>query len=181
MRAQQHVARQVCCRGKSALNTAAILATGKDILVEGVRGTESTIRDIIRGADSEIHVMAYVISEHATWFLDDLQDAIERGIATTLVINRLQTQDAPVRDRLRKWNRTHPHFVLCDYDVKGRSVHAKVVVADRNLAVVGSANFSWRGMAANCEIGVLLEGKEAWMLSKIVDRAARLTGVMRRP
>lgn len=162
------------------MNTASILATGKDILIDGVRGTESAIRDIIRGADSEIHIMAYVISKHATWLLDDLQDALERGITTTMVINCLQTQDPPVRDLLREWNRAHPHFALCDYDVKGRSVHAKAVVADRNLAVIGSANFSWHGMAANCEIGVLLEGKEAWLLSKIVDRVARQPSVTRR-
>ena len=163
------------------MNTATILATGKDVLVEGVRGTESAIRDIVRGADSEIHIIAYVISRHATWLLDDLQDALERGISTTLVINRLQTQDVTVRDRLSEWDHAHAHFTLCDYDVEGRSVHAKAVVADRNLAVVGSANFSWHGMAANCEIGVLLEGKEAWTLSKIVDRVARLPNVKRRP
>lgn len=163
------------------MNTATILATGKDILIEGVRGTESAIRDIIRGADSEIHIMAYVISSHATWLLDDLQDALERGVAITLVINRLQMQDASVRDRLREWDRAHSHFTLCDYNVRGRYVHAKTVVVDRNLAVIGSANFSWHGTAANCEIGVLLEGKEAWVLSKIVDKAARLPYITRRP
>ena len=152
-----------------------ILATGTDILVDEVRGAESAIRDIVTGAQSELHVMAYVISKHATWFMENIQSALERGISTTLVINRLGAQDSVTRDRLCRWNRTYPHFSLRSYDNDRKSVHAKVVVADRNWAVVGSANFSWHGMATNYEVGVLLEGKEAWTLSKVVDRMANLS------
>ena len=151
--------------------------TGTDILVDGVRGTESTIRDIVTGVRSELHVMAYVMSRHATWLLDDIQNALDRGITTTLVINRLQAQDFVIRNRLCRWSRSYPHFMLRSYDKGDKSVHAKVVVADRNIAVVGSANFSWHGMATNYEVGVLLEGKEAWTLSKIVDRLAAMSSI----
>ena len=152
--------------------------TGTEILVDGVRGTESVIRDIVTGARSEIHVMAYVVSRHATWLLDDIRNALDRGITTTLVINRLQTQDSVTRNQLCAWSRLYPHFMLRSYDEDGKSVHAKVVVADRNLAVVGSANFSWHGMATNYEVGVLLEGKEAWTLSKIVDNLAAMSSII---
>ena len=63
------------------------------------------------------------------------------------------------------------------YDKDNKSVHGKVIMADRNTAVVGSANFSWRGMATNYEVSVLLEGKEAWTLSKIVDRLAAMSSI----
>ena len=159
------------------MSEAEILVTGTDILADGVRGTESVIRDIVTGAQSELHVVAYVVSRHATWFFDDIQNALDRGITTTLVINHLQTQDSVTRDRLCSWNRSYPHFMLRNYDKDGKSVHAKVIVADRNLGVVGSANFSWHGMATNYEIGVMLEGKVAWTLSKIIDKLATMSNI----
>ncbi len=55
---------------------------------------------------------------------------------------------------------------------QNQMLHAKVIVADRKKAVLGSANFSWGGMSAHYEIGVLLEGKDAWTLSKLVDEVA---------
>lgn len=54
-------------------------------------------------------------------------------------------------------------------------LHAKVVVVDRKKAILGSANFSWGGMAAHYEIGIFLEGDEAWTLSKLVDNVADST------
>jgi len=54
-------------------------------------------------------------------------------------------------------------------------LHAKVVVVDRKKAVLGSANFSWGGMASHYEIGVFLEGDEAWTLGKLVDDVAGST------
>ena len=159
------------------MSGATVLVTGTEILVDGVRGTESAIRDIVTGARSELHVIAYVVSRHATWLLDDIRNALDRGIATTLAINRLQAQDSLTRDPLHSWSRLYPHFTLRSYDEDGKAVHAKVVVSDRNLAVVGSANFSWHGMATNYEVGVLLEGKEAWTLSKIVDKLAAMSSI----
>ena len=162
---------------KIRLEQAAVLVTGTEIHLDGVRGTESAIRDIVTRAQSELHVMTYVVSKHATWLLDDIQNALDRGITTTVVINRLQAQDFVTRDRLCRWSRSHPHFMLHIYDKDNKSVHGKVIMADRNTAVVGSANFSWRGMATNYEVSVLLEGKEAWTLSKIVDRLAAMSSI----
>ena len=51
----------------------------------------------------------------------------------------------------------------------GRQLHAKVIVVDRKGAVIGSANFSWGGMVANYEVGVLIDGYEAWKMAKLID------------
>jgi cardiolipin synthase len=50
-----------------------------------------------------------------------------------------------------------------------QQLHAKVIVVDRNKAVIGSANFSWNGMYGNYEIGLLLKGQHAWKLAKVID------------
>jgi len=42
-----------------------------------------------------------------------------------------------------------------------QNLHAKVYVADRDYAVVTSANLTWRGFHENVELGVALEGEPA--------------------
>ncbi len=149
-----------------------ILATGSDFLKEGVRGTGPVIEELMENIDNELHILAYVISEHAEKFLGLIERALESGIKTTLVINNLQKQDTYVRDKLLKWKSKFRYFNLVDFNRKEKTLHAKVVVVDREKAVVGSANFSWGGMSGNYEIGILLEGREAWTLSKLVDDVA---------
>jgi len=60
--------------------------------------------------------------------------------------------------------------VVYDFtDPEKRQLHAKIIVADRKKAIVGSANLSWGGMYSNYEIGLLIEGEAAWKLAEIVD------------
>ena len=149
-----------------------ILATGSDFLKEGVRGTGPVIEELMENIDNELHILAYVISEHAEKFLGLIERALESGIKTTLVINNLQKQDTYVRDKLLKWKSKFRYFNLVDFNRKEKTLHAKVVVVDRKKAVLGSANFSWGGMSGNYEIGIFLDGREAWTLSKLVDDVA---------
>ena len=149
-----------------------ILATGSDFLKEGVRGTGPVVEELMENIDNELHILAYVISEHAEKFLGLIERALESGIKTTLVINNLQQQDTYVRDKLLNWKSKFRYFNLVDFNRKEKTLHAKVVVVDREKAVLGSANFSWGGMSGNYEIGILLEGREAWTLSKLVDDVA---------
>lgn len=65
----------------------------------------------------------------------------------------------------------YPHFFLYDFSSEGWSdLHAKVIVADRSKAVVGSSNLSRRGMLTNYELAVLVEGNAAVTVAKAVDR-----------
>lgn len=149
-----------------------ILATGSDFLKEGVRGTGPVVEELMENIENELHILAYVISKHAEKFLGLIEKALESGIKTTLVINNLKQQDDYVQDKLLKWKSKFRYFNLVDFNRKEKTLHAKVVVVDRDKAVLGSANFSWGGMSGNYEIGILLEGREAWTLSKLVDDVA---------
>ncbi len=149
-----------------------ILATGSDFLKEGVRGTGPVVEELMANIENELHILAYVISKHAEKFLSLIENALESGVKTTLVINNLQNQDKEVVDILSKWNAKFNYFNLVDFNRKEKTLHAKVVVVDRKKAVLGSANFSWGGMSGNYEIGIFLDGREAWTLSKLVDDVA---------
>tara|TARA_Y100000310_G_scaffold316730_1_gene368823 strand:- start:37 stop:225 length:189 start_codon:yes stop_codon:yes gene_type:complete len=45
-----------------------------------------------------------------------------------------------------------------------------VIVADRNKIVIGSANLSKGGLKNHYEMGVLIEGQEAWTVADIIEQ-----------
>lgn len=149
-----------------------VLATGTKFTKHGVRGTGPVVEELIASASNELHMMAYVITPHARRILRLIEEALEGGVKVTIVANRLEEQDERVQARLRRLSKAHRHLHVADFRLLRGELHAKVVVADRMRAVIGSANFSFGGMANNYEIGVRIEGKEAWQISKLIDSLA---------
>ena len=159
-----------------------ILATGPDLLGDGVRGTEPVVCEMIRGASREIHMMAYSISAGGMHIVDLLEEALDRGVRVVLVVNRIHEMDGPAANTLLDLNRRHGHFILGSFtDPDGGDLHAKVLVADREAAVIGSANVSRRGMAGNIEIGVLIRDGSCWKLADMTDGLAGRFAVPKRP
>lgn len=152
------------------MNKVQILATGFEFMKEGVRGIEPVIEELINSAQEEIHIMAYIFTPSALHILHLLNDAAERGIKITMVVNRIEFQDEQIKAWLNSAGKKFPHVRVVNFcNPEGRQLHAKVIVSDRNRALVGSANFSWGGMVANYEIGILLEGDLAWKLAELID------------
>ena len=54
-------------------------------------------------------------------------------------------------------------------------LHAKIMVADRKVAIVGSSNLTSRGLVWNLEIGFLIEDKSIWKLSEVIDRIVEMS------
>ena len=149
-----------------------LLATGAKFLKHGLQGTGPMIEETIASATNEIHMMAYVITPHARHVLRLLEEALESGVKVTIVVNRLAEQDERTQARLRRMLKAYRHLRVVDFQLPRGELHAKVIVADRRRAVIGSANFSFGGMANNYEIGVRIDGKEAWKVSKLIDSLA---------
>lgn len=147
-----------------------ILATGPELIKKGFRGIEPVVEEIIRKATSEIQILAYVITSNALHILDLLEKAAEKGIKIILIINSLESQDDVIISRLNSLASKFPHVKIFNFsDPEKRQLHAKIIVTDRRKAVIGSANFSWGGMYANYEVGMLIEDEGAWEIAKIVD------------
>src|SRR4029078_5451194 len=128
------------------------------------------IEEIIQHAQSEIHIMSYVLAPAAFHIVSLLEKAAERKVKVTLVINRLDLQERLVMNRLYSIEKKYPSFFrLVDFhDGNQSQLHAKVIVVDRKNAVIGSANLSWGGMVNNYEIGVYIEGPEAWTMAHLI-------------
>lgn len=132
--------------------------TGPSSAVGGSRLTIAVIADLIATAEHEILLVSYATYPPVT-VVTALQAAADRGIAVTLLLER--PEDKP------GWNGMVAPFpdleatVLCwplDQRLSGASLHAKVLVVDRRVALVGSANLTAFALERNLECGLLVSG-----------------------
>ena len=122
------------------------------------RLTMAVLADLIAEARSEIVLVSY-----ATLPSEDVRAALSaaasRGVALTLLLER-------AADNPSFAGRSEPFpglFArrLCWPAAErpaGASMHAKVLVVDRETALVGSANLTGYGLERNLEAGVLIRG-----------------------
>jgi len=148
-----------------------VLVTGTAWLGGGTGAIESELNHLFREARQEVMLSAYAIGSSLDLLFDWLEGALARGVDVKLVVNGLQAQPADVGSRLRGLADAYPHMHLYDF-VPGTDadLHAKVVVADRKKALVGSSNLSRRGLLTNHELAVLVEGPTAAEIGRVLDR-----------
>ena len=150
-----------------------ILATGPAFLRAGARAFEPVIDETLRDAKSEIQVMMFVLTPKSLPLLNHLERAAARGIRMTIIVNSLKKQDAEVREKLQTLAGDYDFVKLVSFtDERGGQLHAKIVIVDRETALVGSANLTWGGLFSNYEIGLLVRGDTAWQMAQMVDRLA---------
>ncbi len=149
-----------------------VLATGERLGGKGVRAFNPAGEELIRAARREIQVAVYRIDASALPLLDLLEDAVRRGVQVVIVVSAVGRQPGNIRERLMRL-REIQGFHLVDFRSEGGGfLHAKTIVVDREKAVIGSANLTWGGLIGNHEIGVLIEGPEAWEIARLLDSLA---------
>jgi len=155
-----------------------LLFTGNGFGTAG-RAVGPVLHELIEGARQELHLLAYSLRASAPDLAPLLTAAVLRGVSITVIVDRLAEQPQAVREWLREMAASHAHVTIVSFEEPDASLHAKVLVADRRRAVVGSANFTWSGMVTNHEVAVLLKGEPARTLALAVDRlaASRAAGI----
>lgn len=147
-----------------------VAVTGGAWMGSGVGSIESALTALFREAEEEVTLTAYAISDSADLLFDMLDAALARGIQVKLIVNRLSGQPARAVGQLRALAQIYPHLHLYDFTLKeGEDLHAKVIVADRRRAMVGSSNLSRRGLIANHELAVLIEGAPAEEIARVLE------------
>jgi cardiolipin synthase len=146
----------------------------------GLRTTGGVARDVISGATSELLIVGYSVtvdSERAglaARTIGAISAAASRGVQVTAVLHR-----DPARNRealLFGWpgGRAAPSvFTWPEQADEMAALHAKLLVADRNDALVTSANLTYHGFEGNIEMGLRVSGVPA---SQIRDRFHDLIG-----
>lgn len=135
-----------------------VVWTGPESGITTSRLTAATVIDLISEAQREILLISYATHPEPT-ISAALSAAAGRSVEITLLIERHADNPAyvsagtPFRgvDAIRlHW----PH----DQRLPGASLHAKAIVVDDCIALVGSANLTSRAMETNLECGILIRG-----------------------
>lgn len=157
------------------MTTIEILSTNPDILKLGIRSTEPTMLDLINDARDEIQILSYAVTNGADKILHALERALSRGVKVNFVMNSKEEMDEGVAMSLRSLIQNYKYCKMYIFGYNGtQDLHAKIMVSDREKAIVGSSNLTARGLTWNLEIGFLIEDEIVWKLSEIIDRIVEM-------
>lgn len=153
---------------EASISVPARLVATLPVRNSSVLSTREVLRDLVVSSRQELLVVGFTISDMT--FRELLVRQARAGVEVTVLGDR-KTRAA--RDLRKHWPKGPPLVALEDVESldEQRQIHAKVVVADRSRALVGSANFTISGLGRNLEFGLLVEGEAA---AEIVDVVAEL-------
>jgi phosphatidylserine/phosphatidylglycerophosphate/cardiolipin synthase-like enzyme len=148
-----------------------VVVTGLDWMGGGIGSIEAALERILREAQLEVVFTVYSISSRNDLLLKWLENTLSRGVVVKMLLNRPDSQPPGVIHLLQQLRRRYQHFSVLQFVGDDEvALHAKTVVVDRRLALVGSSNLSQRGMLSNYELGLLVEGPAAAEIALAIDR-----------
>jgi phosphatidylserine/phosphatidylglycerophosphate/cardiolipin synthase-like enzyme len=135
-----------------------VVWTGPSSGATSSRLTAAAVINLIAEARAEILLVSYATQTEPT-MRAALTAAVSRGVAVTLLAERHADNPSfasastpfPTLDALRL------HWPASARP-PGASLHAKIIVVDDSVALVGSANLTSRAMEDNLECGILIRG-----------------------
>lgn len=146
-----------------------LLATGERLVGRGVRAFNPVLEEMLRSAGREIQIAIYRVDVSALSLLDILEQAARRGVQILIILSAVNEQPESIRRKLLHLGGLPGVRVVDFRSEEGDLLHAKAIVVDRQRAILGSANLTWGGLVRNYEIGILLEGPEAWEIARLLD------------
>jgi len=152
-----------------------IAVTGNAWLGKGIGSIWTMVRNSFNPIPNNIKIAAYAVTEGDGEFFELLDNVLTRKANVTMIINRFYNQDEPAREKLLKLQEEHmDNFVLLNFDPedKREDLHAKIIVADQ-VALVGSANLTWKGMVMNHELMVRLTGEPANSVAELIHKLSK--------
>ena len=116
----------------------------------------NVVREIIENSGKSLLITGYSISEFVEDMIDTIIQKSQCGVFVKIFINDLSKQKS-----IDKLLRYQGKFLQL-YDYSNRednmaALHAKIILADSEKAIISSANLSYHGMAGNIEMGTLIQ------------------------
>src|SRR5260221_9568235 len=141
----------------AGLDRVSIAVTGLAWLGAGVPSVDQEMLALVRCAQREFGLCGYSITGGATKLLNEIKEVAVQGVNATIIVNALGQQPAHVQAFLRDAARALPdRWRVLDFSPGAgqTDLHAKILLVDRSLALIGSAHLSFYGMVTNHEIAV---------------------------
>ena len=171
----------VCYRlAQSRAHTVDAVWTGPEVVGSEVRRTEAVVSEILSNAKTELLIVGYWLVTSTAEIKGLIESLIDKSRAGIRVCFVLDPGDKSSRqDNFAALNELWPSDmkgVPCDVyswsehlmtaegpsgKTYSRKLHAKVIVADRQDALVTSANLTHAGLLENLEMGLRVQGSTA--------------------
>ncbi|MFH1403164.1 MAG: phospholipase D-like domain-containing protein [Candidatus Altiarchaeota archaeon] len=138
-----------------------ICVDSADVVPISDRGYFMQLHNALSNAGESIHIVSFELKYYEGYpnssmnvIIQDLIDAKNRGVDVRIVVDEFSEAD-------------NAHHILAANgievrnDSKSTTTHAKLVVIDGEIVVLGSTNLSYYGLERNNEVDVLIRDREA--------------------
>lgn len=145
---------------------------------ESLNSILSVMQKTLEKAHSSVKITAYSL-RYSDELFSVLRKVLSDGIPVTIVLNRYEQKEFDgVRETISNLMKKHKKFRVLNFNPESEGdLHAKIIVinhqADDCMALIGSANLSFRAMTKNHEVLVTLKGEDAETLGNLVELIAK--------
>ncbi len=126
-----------------------------------------TAQKMIRDSRESIYVMMFEMGYYedhpntpSNLLVRDLIDARKRGVKVQVILDVREGEDRTTKRNRHTGKVLSAGGVEVIYDSLSRTTHAKTMIVDRKLALVGSTNWTYYALTDNHEVSVLIRSKE---------------------
>ncbi len=126
-----------------------------------------TAQKMIRESGESIYVMMFEMGYYedhpdtpSNLLIRDLIDAKKRGVKVQVILDVREGEDRTTKRNRHTGKILSAGGVDVIYDSLSRTTHAKMMIVDRKLVLVGSTNWTYYALTDNHEASVLIRSKE---------------------
>jgi phosphatidylserine/phosphatidylglycerophosphate/cardiolipin synthase-like enzyme len=120
---------------------------------------------VIAGAKKDLRLMIYRVQRklgrgrtESNMFLEEIKASVQRGVRVWLIIDYYPRPGMAYRENMYTALILMDHGVYARYLKGARVCHAKGVIVDDEIAILGSHNWTTNSLKRNLEISVLVQG-----------------------
>jgi phosphatidylserine/phosphatidylglycerophosphate/cardiolipin synthase-like enzyme len=122
-----------------------------------------TAMKMIQEAKSSIHIIMFEMeyydnrtSTPSNFLIKELMAAQKRGVNVEVILDVREKEDRSTKRNRRTGKMLSDSGVKVTYDSLSKTTHAKVMVADRQLSLLGSTNWTYPALTSNHEACALI-------------------------
>ena len=124
-------------------------------------------QDLIKGAKRSVRVMMFEMAyykPHASTptnvLIRELISAKKRGVKVEVILEVREGEDRTTKGNRRTGKILLEGGVEVIFDSVSKTTHAKVMIIDEQLTLLGSTNWTYSALSSNNEVAVLIRSKE---------------------
>ncbi|OYT54762.1 MAG: hypothetical protein B6U72_01460 [Candidatus Altiarchaeales archaeon ex4484_2] len=148
-----HLADMRVCPQRNCVNEARITPVFND-------GFFPVVHRALQNANRSIHLIVFELKYYPKYpgskmniLVEDIINASRRGVDVKIIVDQYSKEN-------NAFDLLLAEGVDIVYDSEGVTTHAKTVIIDSRMVVLGSTNFSYYGLEKNNEVDVLIDSEE---------------------